>query len=248
MSNPPSEKAPASTPEPATPAKPSALELPTAEHLQSFWEKNRNVIYTGCVAVILAILVRGGYEQVVARREAGIEADYAAATTPEKLRGFARDHARHPLAGAAYLQLADAAYAASRFDEAQGYYEDAAAVLAGTPFAARATLGQGICLITAGKTAEGTAILRRLADDSTLLGAVRSEAAYHLASLALGSGNLDDVTRFTDLIMQADASSIWAQRALMLRARMPVSAAAAPAPAEKKGEAAPGVTIKLPGS
>ncbi len=246
MSNPSPQKAPAGAPQPEAPAKPSALELPTAEHLQSFWGKNRNVIYTGCAAVILAILARGGYEQLTVRREAGIEAAFAAATTPEQLRAFARDHSRHPLAGAADLQLADAAYAGSRFDEAQSLYEDAAGVLAGTPFAARAQLGQGICLITAGKTAEGSAILRRLAEDSGQLAAVRSEAAYHLASLAIAGGNSDEALKFTDLILQADATSIWAQRALALRARMPVAAAAPPA--EKKDETTPAVTIKLPGS
>jgi len=245
MSNPSSEKATASTPQPAAPAKPSALELPTAEHLQSFWERNRNVVFVGFAAVILAILARGGYEQVVARREAGIAADFSAATTPDKLRAFARDHGRHPLAGAALLELADQAYAAGRFDEAQGYYVDAASILAGTPFAARATLGQGICLLSAGKTAEGTAILQRLADDATQLQAVRSEAAYHLASQAFASGNYDTVVKDTDLVMQADANSIWAQRALLLRARTPASAAMAPP--EKKGEA-PAVSIKLPGS
>ena len=246
MSNPSPNKASASTPEPGVPAAKELIVLPTEEHLRTFWEKNRNVIYVGCAAVILAILARGGYEEVVARREAGIESAYAAATTPEKLQAFVRDHYRHPLAGAAYLQLADQAYAASRFDAAQGDYEAAASVLTGTPFAARATLGQGICLLTAGKTAEGTAILKRLAEDTTLLDAVRCEAAYHLASQAFGNGAFDQVLKYTDLIMQADASSIWAQRALLLRARMPASAT--PAPAEKKGEAAPAVSIKLPGS
>jgi len=245
MSNPAPEKASASTPQPAAPAKPSALELPTAEHLQSFWEKNRSVVFVGFVAVILAILARGGYEQVKARREAAIATDFAAATTPDKLRAFARDHGRHPLAGAALLQLADQAYAAGRFDEAQGYYVDAASILAGTPFAARATLGQGICLLSSGKTAEGSAILQRLADDTTQLQSVRSEAAYHLASLAFASGNYEAVVKDTDLVMQADANSIWAQRALLLRARTPATAATAPA--AKPGEA-PSVSLKLPGS
>jgi hypothetical protein len=245
MSNPSPEKASANAPQPEAPAKPSAIALPTEEHLRTFWEQNRNVVLVGVVAVLIAIVARGGYEQVVARREAGIREAFAAANTPDKLRAFARDHGRHPLAGTALLQLGDQAYANGQLNEAQGYYVDAASVLSGTPFAARATLGQGVCLLTSGKTAEGTAILQRLADDSTQLQSVRCEAAYHLASQAFASGNFEAVVKETDLVLQADPNSIWAQRAMLLRSRTPVSAVAAPA--EKKGET-PAVSIKLPGS
>jgi predicted negative regulator of RcsB-dependent stress response len=216
--------------------------------LREIWEKkeNRTTIYAGCVIVIVAILAYGAYNELAKRREAGVEAAFAAATTPAKLQTFVRENERHPLAGAAYLQLADEAYAAARFDEAQGDYEKAAAVLPGTPFAARAALGQGMCLLQSGKTAEGVAILQRLATDTTQLQAVRCEAAYHLAALAFGNSKFEDVVKFTDLIMQVDAGGMWAQRAILLRMRTPVSAAAAPAPA--KSEVTPTVSIKLPGS
>jgi predicted negative regulator of RcsB-dependent stress response len=241
------KKTPVSDPGSGTPAGKSWFELPTEEQLQDFWVKNRNAIYIVGAVAILAIVGRGVYDELAARREAGIEATFSAATTPAKLQAFVRENSRHPLAGAAYLQLADEAYAGARFAEAQGFYQKVVEVLPGTPFAGRATLGQAVCLLQSGKPAEGIAMLQQLAGDANQLQAVRSEAAFHLASLAFAGGKYDDVTKFTDLIMQIDANGVWAQRALLLRMRTPVSATAAPAQ-QPKGELKPTVSIKLPGS
>jgi predicted negative regulator of RcsB-dependent stress response len=247
MNDPSPKKPPVSEPGPGAPAGKSGFELPTEAQLQDFWVKNRKTIYAMGIVAILAIVVRGAYNEVVARREAGIEAAFAAAATPARLQAFVRENSRHPLAGAAYLQLADEAYAGARFAEAQGYYQKAIEVLPGTPFAARATLGRAVCLLQSGQPAEGTALLQQLAGDADQLQTVRCESAYHLASLAFAGGKFDDVTKFTDLIMQADSGGVWAQRAMLLRMRMPASSAAAPV-APAKGEPAPTVSIKLPGS
>lgn len=231
---------------PGATADKTQTELPFDEQLRIFWEKNRHALYLGCALVVLAIVGRYVYETLTAEREAKIEAAYAVATTPAKLQAFARDNAGHPLAGVAWLKLADDAYAAGNFSEAFVNYDKAAAALPGTPFATRALLGKGMCLIQSGKTAEGTAVLRQLEEDAAQLRAVRCEAAYHLASLAFEAGNFGEVVKLTDLIMQLDTGGLWAQRSLLLRARTPVPVAAA-AP-EKKGEAAPVVSVKLPGS
>jgi Tetratricopeptide repeat len=254
MSDPSPSKAPMGTPRAGAPAEKTSADLPFELMLREMWAKkeNRTTVYVGCVVVLLIVLGRGIYTEVKARREAGIEAAFSAATTPAKLQSFVRENETHPLAGAAYLQLGDDAYAAARYDEARTDYERAAAVLPGTPFAARATLGEGVCLLQTGKVADGTAILQRLASDPIQLPAVRSEAAYHLAAMAFGNHQFGDVVKFTDLIMQVDANSLWAQRAVMLRMRTPVAGApagampAAAAPAQ--GEAAPALSIKVPGS
>jgi predicted negative regulator of RcsB-dependent stress response len=221
-------------------------ELPFDEQLRIFWEKNRQALYIGCALVVLAIVGRYVYETLAAQREAGIEAAYAVATTPAKLQAFARDNASHPLAGVAYLKLADDACTAGNFAEALINYDKAAAVLPGTPFAPRALLGKAMCQIQSGKTTEGTTALRQLAEDAAQLRAVRCEAAYHLASLAFEAGNFGEVVKLTDLVMQLDTGGMWAQRSLLLRARTPAPVAAA-APGNK-GEAAPAVSVKLPGS
>jgi len=246
MSDPSPSKTPVTTPRAGAPAVPASPDLSFELMLRELWMKkeNRTTIYAGCIFVLLAILARGVYTEVRTRREAGIEATFAAATTPAKLQTFVRENESHPLAGAAYLQLGDDAYAAARFDEARTDYEKAAAILPGTPFASRATLGEGVCLLQTARIADGVSILQRLAADATQLPAVRAEAAYHLAALAFGNRQYDDVVKYTDLIMQVAANSLWAQRAVLLRMRTPAAATAAPAtPA-----AAPAMAIKVPGS
>ncbi|HTX67306.1 MAG TPA: tetratricopeptide repeat protein [Opitutaceae bacterium] len=245
-----SEPFPSKNPKNA-PAEAATADLPFELMVRELWAKpeNRTTIYTGIVVVLLGIIGWGGYREVQARREAGVEAGFAAATTPAKLQAFVRENETHPLAGAAYLQLGDEAYAAARFDEARTDYEKAAAVLPGTPFAARATLGEGICLLQTGKVPEGLALLQRLATDTAQLPAVRCEAAYHLAAVAFSNRQFDDVVKFTNLIGQVDPNGIWAQRAVLLQMRTPASAAApAAAPAPAPGAAAPSMAIKVPGT
>ena len=175
------------TTEPKTDVQP-----PFEEQIRAIWEKkeNRNAVYFGCAVVALAILGWYGYKALAAQHEAEIEASYAAAVTPARLRAFAQEYDRHPLAGAAWLKMADDAYNAGSFAEAIGNYDRAAAALPGTPFAVRAQLGKGICQIRSGKSSEGAAMLRQFAEDTAQLKAVRCEAAYHLASLAFEEGNL----------------------------------------------------------
>ena len=235
----------------STPAEAATADLPFELMVRELWAKpeNRNTIYAGVIVVLLGIIGWGVYREVRARREAGIEASFAAATTPAKLQSFVRENETHPLAGAAYLQLGDDAYAAARFDEARTDYEKAAAVLPGTPFAGRAALGEGICLLQTGKVAEGLALFQRLAADTTQLPAVRCEAAYHLAALAFSNRQFDDVVKFVNLIAQVDPNGIWAQRAVLLQMRTPASAAAAAAaPAPAPGGATPSMAIKVPGT
>lgn len=211
------------------------------EKLERFWEKNRQAVLGFCVAVLIAILAVGGWQLYQNSREKGIEADYKAATTPEKLTAFAAANSGHSLAGLALLSLADDAYTAGKFAEAQAGYDKAATALKTGPFAARAQLGAAMAKVGAGKAAEGEAALKQLADDANQLKGVRAEAAYHLAKLASDAGRSADVTKLSDQLMQIDPSSQWAQRAFMLRASLPApaadakkdakDAAAAPAPA-----------------
>src|SRR5436305_7879432 len=88
------------------------------EKLHGFWKNNRNAIFGACLVVLLVIAGKGAWELYNAQREKNIGADYAAATTPEKLRGFAREHSGHRLAGVASLRLADDEYSAGKYADA----------------------------------------------------------------------------------------------------------------------------------
>ncbi len=129
--------------------------LTFGDNLQQLWTKHSNLITTVCVVILLGILGKGGWDFYQAQREAGIESNYAAATTPDKLKAFASANAGHTLAGVAALQLADGDYAAGRYAEAQAGYDQAVATLKTGPFAARAQLGSAMAKLGAGKTSEG---------------------------------------------------------------------------------------------
>ena len=224
---------------PGDPADKTEIEPPFEEQLRAIWDKkeNRTAVFVGFAIVVVIIVGWYGYKALAAERETQIETAYSAAVTPARLRMFARDNVGHTLAGAADLKLADDAYAAGNYAEAIENYARAAGTLSGTPLASRALLGKAVCQIRSGKNAEGTALLRQLAEDPSQLKAMRCEAAYHLSTLAFDAGNSDDVNKFTDLIMQVDPASSWSQRSLLLRARLPVAAAApgpVPAPQQAK--------------
>jgi hypothetical protein len=215
------------------------------DRLRLFWEKNRKAVIAVIVLVLVGLLAKGGWEYMQAEKERGIEQEYAASNTPEKLKAFAAAHAGHSLAGVARLQLADAAYAEGRSADAIAGYEEAIAALPPGPLASRAKLGSAMSKIFAGKP-EGEAALKQLASDLAEPKAIRAEASYHLASLANSAGRSEDVRKYASQVMQIDPTSQWTQRALMLQASLPVDAAPA-APGDPAPTPAASATIKLPG-
>jgi tetratricopeptide (TPR) repeat protein len=202
------------------PAEPNALPNFEAK-LHGFWQKNRNAIFAVCAVALLAVAGRGGWQLFTAQREKSIAADYVAATTPEKLHDFAHLHQGSPLAGVAHLNLADEEYAAGNYPDAIVDYTQASTALASTPLAGRAQLGAAIAKIQAGRAADGEAQLKQIADDLPLLKAVRAEAAYDLASVAVDEGRADDAKKFAAQAQQIDPDGLWAKRAIDLTAKQP---------------------------
>src|SRR5690606_24687182 len=118
------------------------------------------------------------------QRDLEVRKAYAAATTPELVKSFAAAHAGHPLGAIALLRTADDAYAAGNSAEAITAYGEAMAALKDGPLAARAKLGRALAMIQGGRGTEGSAELKQLVNDVGQLKAIRTEATYHLASLA----------------------------------------------------------------
>lgn len=217
------------------------------DKLHVFWDKNRNTLYAVCVGVILAIIAKGGWDYLERQKEAKIGRAYAAAATSDQLKAFAAEHSGHTLAGVAQLRMADEAYGAGKAADAVAGYEKAMAVIKDGPLAARAKLGHALAQVQAGKAAEATKELKALADDANQFKAVRTEAAYHLTSLAVEAGNATEAQKYSDQLMQIDVSSPWTQRAMTLRASLPATPAPAPAGETKPESPAAGVQVKLPG-
>lgn len=245
---------------PASPQPPSAPHADVknvtpglAEQLHQFWTRNRNLIVAACAVVFVVIVIRGVMDHMAAEKEKQFGADFAAAAvTPEKLQAFAQTHAGHELAGVAWLQLGDQAYAAQRATEAVAHYEQAAKVLKSGPLADRTRLGLAMAQLQAGQTEAGRAALQALVDNDKISRGARVEAAYHLASLAHAAGSAADVRTQMERILSLDPSSPWAQRVMMLRmadASTPtapaVAAPAAPAATAAEESAEPVIKLNL---
>ena len=206
------------------------------DKLHLFWKRNRTVVLGLCVAIAVAIVAKGGWDYYARQKELDVEKAYAAATTPEQLKAFSAAHPNHSLGGIAQLRMADEAYAAGKSADAIAGYDKAIGVLKTGPLASRAKLGRALAKAQAGKSPEATTELKQIADDAGQFKAMRAEAAYHLTSLAVEAGNATDAQKYVDQLNQIDPMGAWAQRAVMLRATLP--ATAAPAPATTAPEAA----------
>jgi hypothetical protein len=249
---------------PATPSSPSpagddrnlvAVDATTAlsfdEKLQVFWLKYRGMVLGLCIVILVGIAAKGGWEYLQQQKEEEVRKAYAAATSTEQLKAFSAEQGGHPLAGVAQMRIADEAFAAGKATDALPAYEKAISILKDGPLVSRAKIGRALAKLQAGKGAEATNELKQLADDANEFKAVRTEAAYHLASLAVEAGNAADVQKYSDQLMQIDPTSPWTQRGMSLRGALPTPAAAPGAGAETSGATpdvgTPKVEVKLPG-
>ncbi|MEO7598698.1 MAG: hypothetical protein ABIV50_07190 [Opitutus sp.] len=191
------------------------------ERLRIFWQKNSKVVTVVLIVVLLLIIGKGAWEYLAAQKEQDIEQAYGAATTPAQIKAFALANPQHSLAGVAHVRIGDDAYSEGRFSDAIGSYEQGIAILKSGPLASRARLGLAMAKLQSGRGADAEAALKAFGADSKEIKAYRAEAYYHLASLAVASGNAADLRTYSDQLMQLDPASPWTQRALTLRASLP---------------------------
>jgi len=230
---PPADKSPSHVDPAAAPAADPGLELT----LHNFWTKNRGFIFALCGVILLGIIGREGWQYFSAAREKSIQQDYAqVADKPDRLAAFAESNSGHPLAGIAYLQIADRKFEAAEYKEASANYTKAAGSLKNEALLGRAKLGAAVSLLNSGDLAGGESALKAVSSDQTLSKSTRAEAAYHLASLASDAGRTEEVRKFVDEVTKNDLGGAWAQRATMLLANLP--------PAPKSLEIAPNLTPK----
>ena len=208
---------PAGDDRPLSNTEPGTIELPLEERLRQMWEKHRGWIVALCLAVLAVIVGRSIWQIIQERRAASTAQAYAAARDSGQLKAFAAEHDGVALAGVAHLRLADEAYAAARYSEAVSAYNEALETLDGTPLVARARLGVAMATLKSGQEDAGRSALQALADDAQVPATLRSEALYHLASLAAGAGQTDQVNRLLEQLNAIDGTSLWAQRASALR-------------------------------
>jgi len=226
-------------------------EVSFEESLYALWTKNGRFILIVIALGFVAIVGREVVTYMWKERERGISEAYGAADSTAKLKSFAAEHASHKLAGLAWMRIADEAYTARNFTEAIDAYGKAGPLLKDTPMADRAKIGAALSQCLGGDRPKGEAALKALADDITLMAPLRSEVRYHLATLAIGDGRIDDARKQLDDLAQTDLTGMWAQRAFVLRATLPAAGAVAAAPTNAPPPAPssdiPELKLNLPG-
>lgn len=195
------------------------------EVVRQFWEKNRSLLIGLVAAILLAILGRNGWDAYQAGQVEAAREEFAAAESADQLKAFAADRAGTTLAGVALLEVADKAFAEGNYDAALSGYGEAAAELADTVFSDRVELGRAMSQLMGSDEAAGQSALRSLADDTDAAAAVRSEAIYHLAALALTAANADELDALSTQIDAINPGSGWAQRILLMRSTLSADSA-----------------------
>ncbi len=232
---PPADQSPQTT----TPVYEPAFE--TAVH--GFWVRNRQAMLVMCVTALLAIVGTYAWQSIAAGRELDVQAEYARISDqPAKLEGFATANSGHPLAGVAWLRLADEKFSAGDFKTAAANYQKATGSLKDEALLGRAKLGAAMSQLNGGDIAGGSAALKAVSTDTTLAKGARAEAAYQLVALAADAGQVDEVKKLAEEVSKIDATSSWAQRATLL--------IVSPAVAAKPGDPKPAdasLTFKTPG-
>ncbi|MEO6995341.1 MAG: tetratricopeptide repeat protein [Lacunisphaera sp.] len=213
-------------------AKPAAVpvELTFEDKAQAFWDKNKNSILLFCALILVGIIVRQGWQYFSEMREKSRQEDYARASDKsDQLIAFAESNVGHPLAGVAYLQVADQKFEAGDYKDAAALYTKAAGSLKNDALLGRAKLGAAVSLVESGDAAGGESALKAVSADQTLIKAVRAEATYHLAALASDAGRIEDAKKLVDDVTKIDLGGPWAQRATMLLSTLSSGDKAAPA-------------------
>lgn len=218
-----------------------------------FWKKYRNVVLGVALGILAAVLAFQVVRLLQARKEAEIGAAFAAATTAEAKRAFARAHPGHPLAGVALLAVADDSYAQARFGEAASEYAAALEMLEEPLLRGRARVGRGMALLASDQTGQGEEVLLALANDTKALMAFRTQAYYELAAHYAGRGDHAKARETIDRLKALDPEGYWANVASALRSRIDAeelagageNAAGEDAATEGEGDELP--TFRLPG-
>lgn len=213
--------------------------------LQNFWKKYGRAVLGLFALIVIGVIAQGIWDYFAKQKDLEVQKAYAAATTPELVKTFADTHAGHPLGAIARLRMSDDAYAAGNSTEAIAGYGEAMGALPDGPLKARARLGRALAMIQGGRGTEGSAELQQLANDASQFKAIRTEATYHLISLAAEARDGAEVQQLSDQLMQIDPMSPWTQRAFELRSSLPVEAA--PSAGSETPAATPGIQLNLPG-
>lgn len=190
------------------------------DRFMDFWKRNGVSIFTGIALAALFVIGYQIYQFVSDRREASIRAEFAAVESQAERIAFTQKFPKHPLAGLAFLEIANQKYDAGDWTQAASYFQAAVDALGSNPAAQRAQLGAAMTQLKAGQRDQARQSLEILALSPSAFATTRAEAVYNLAVLAWEEGLKDDVRRHIATIEGMEESGFWIFRAAELRERL----------------------------
>jgi hypothetical protein len=192
------------------------------ERFNDFWKRNGGIVFGLIALVAVVITAHQGYGLWTKTSEARLEGAFAGLGTTEAKLSFADEHRSHPLAGLAFLEVADAAYARGEFLQAGNHYDAAIAPLtkAGSPLSSRARLGAALARLRQGE-ANGLFLLEEIARDPEAIEVIRAQAAYHHAVASWERSDFDAVRRSLDLLDTFAGAPNWRREGSRLAGQIP---------------------------
>jgi hypothetical protein len=196
-------------------------ELPFEDKLWLVWKK-----YNRHITLVIVLLIFGfiGYKGIDFYKTSQIERlqnEYRTALEGGQELAFAEANIKDPLAGSVFLSKGDQLVNDGKFEEAIVNYNKSLNSLKSTPFGDRARLGIGLVTWMKGDKDSSKKLLNDIISDRQVMGAIRAEAAYQLALIALKEKDFGRAKEFLDTVKLIPNSGIWGQKALILRDSTP---------------------------
>ncbi len=182
-----------------------------------FLQKYRNAIIF--VIAVLAISTVG-YQTVlyiIAQRDIKRQEEFQESVENNDLSAFIENHSGSKLSGAAYLILANKYYAEKKYSEAAENYKLASETIKESAGFSRARLGYAISIYQQNSVSDP---IEALVNDPGILESSRAEAAYTLAVIYLGKGDLVSAEKEVQRIKTFENAGVWEKQAEKLKIKI----------------------------
>lgn len=192
------------------------------ERFNEFWKQNGTSIFVSIAIAAVVVLGVQTWRYMQQRAEMATRAEYAAAAgSHEQLAGFASDNAGHPLAGVAYMDMANAEFQRGEFQQAGEHYRMAREELKGNPLSVRAQMGEAMSALLGTNPDQGVAALRSIVDNVDNLQSTRAEAAYNLAMHYWQKKDWQSLKDIVTLAESFEDGGIYTYQTRLLRDQIP---------------------------
>jgi hypothetical protein len=190
--------------------------VPVEDRIWLYWQKAKQPILFGALAVLLGFAGYKGYEWFQAKRLQNIQETYLNSLKNNERLAFAKTYPNEPLAGVALMEEGFAKQDASEWAAAAEAFEHAVAPLKGSPLQAQAKLQQAKCLVALKNQDQAIVLFEGVFNDAEAFQSFRAEAAYERALIALEMGDNPLAKSWLEKIETLEQAGFWTQKAQSL--------------------------------